>query len=199
MHSTLKMKVLIIIAHPRKTSMTHQVKDAFEKGLLDTGHQVDTLDLYEIGFDPVMKEQDEPDWSNPTQRFSDDIHFEMERLAQYDALVFAFPLYWSSTPAILKGYIDRVLNLGFAYGPDAKLNFEKILWLTVAAATPKQMAKNDHGKSIEHIFNAGIANFCGVEKSKTALFLETRVFTPRDQLAKHIDDAYQEGLTFQDW
>ncbi|CAO3633151.1 unnamed protein product [Mucor hiemalis] len=119
------MKVLIILAHPRnQTSMTRQIKDSFAACLEKTGNQVDTRDLYDLKFNPVMYEQDEPKHTKEVQEFSKQVHEEMERISKYDALVFAFPIYWFHLPAILKGYIDRVSNYTFAYGAGAHLEHQ---------------------------------------------------------------------------
>src|SRR5262249_33129806 len=48
--------------------------------------------------------------------FAADIAREQRRLEWSEVLIFNFPLYWFSVPAILKGWIDRVLSVGFAYG-----------------------------------------------------------------------------------
>ncbi|CAO3617637.1 unnamed protein product [Mucor hiemalis] len=121
----------------------------------------------------------------------------MERLSKYDALVFAFPLYWFHLPAVLKGYIDRVFNYTFAYGAGAHLEHQKILWLTVAGAFVEQLESNGLKKTVETLFNVGIANFCGVAKSKVKFFYETQGNKPH--LKNHITDAYQEGLHFEKW
>lgn len=192
------MKVLIILAHPRnKTSMTRQISDSFAAGLEKAGNQVDTLNLFDLKFNPIMYEQDEPKHEIDEQQFTEQVHAEMERLSKYDALVFAFPLYWFHLPAILKGYVDRVFNYTYAYGRGAHLKHQKILWLTVAGASEAQLESNNMKATIENSFNVGIAGFCKVEKSKVKFFYETKGNKPH--IKDHLPDAYQEGLKFNEW
>jgi putative NADPH-quinone reductase len=71
------MKVLIILAHPRDNSLVYSIKNEFEKGLTDSGHEVNTLDLYKVGFDPILREQDEPQWFEETQAHTEEVLKEM--------------------------------------------------------------------------------------------------------------------------
>lgn len=192
------MKILIILAHPRDTSLTYQVKASFEKGLEESDHQVDTLDLYKTKFNPVLFEEDEPEWSAETQKFSDEVYQEMDRLMKYDSVVFAFPLYWSSMPAIMKGYVDRIWNYTLAYGPGSKLKIEKVLFLILVGVVEKNSETQISQKSISANLH-NMISFCGqVPKIKTKMFFGTITRNP-DTGKKHISDAYEEGLSFEKW
>lgn len=63
------MKVLTVVTHPRVNSFTFAVTERFVQGLQDAGHETEVLDLHRIGFDPVLWEADEPDWSDPGKVF----------------------------------------------------------------------------------------------------------------------------------
>ncbi|MOA52701.1 Glutathione-regulated potassium-efflux system ancillary protein KefF [compost metagenome] len=58
--------------------------------------------------------------------YSPEVEAEMERMKKHDALAYVFPVWWYNLPAMLKGYIDRVWNNGFAYGSN-KLHHKKVL------------------------------------------------------------------------
>lgn len=64
------MKVLTVVSHPRKDSLTFKVADRFVQGLADAGHDYEILDLHGIGFDPILKGVDEPDLTVAEQSFS---------------------------------------------------------------------------------------------------------------------------------
>src|SRR5262245_36872359 len=113
------MKILLVLAHPRRDSLTGQVADAFAEAAIANGHQVDWADLVRECFDPVLREADEPDWTDPGKIYSPEVLREMARIRRNDATVMVFPVWWWSMPAILKGWIDRVWNRGFAYGGGA--------------------------------------------------------------------------------
>jgi NAD(P)H dehydrogenase (quinone) len=124
------MKVLIVHAHPEPKSFSSALKfaavDVFQEG----GHEVHVSDLYAMRFNPVASADDFGKRANPdycvyaleqrngvsTKTISPDIQIELDKLMECDLLVLNFPLFWFSTPAILKGWIDRVLVSGAVYG-----------------------------------------------------------------------------------
>ncbi|KAF1804693.1 flavoprotein-like protein [Mucor lusitanicus] len=193
------MKVLIVLAHPRENSLVHSVKNKFEQGLIDSGHQVTTLDLFKVGFDPVLREEDEPHYDREEQVFSKEVHEEMERINQHDALVFVFPLYWSNMPAIMKGYIDRVLNLGYAYSPWSSntMKVKKVFWMTTTGASEAIHNKRDHITFLKYYFNKVIAGYCKIENSRVKIFDDA--LNKELAINNHLPQAYQEGLDFDKW
>jgi putative NADPH-quinone reductase len=187
------VKVLTVVAHPRTNSLTFAAADRFVQGLIYAGHETEVLDLHRSGFDPVLREADEPDWTGH-KRYSPEVETEIERMKNHDALAYIFPLWWYSMPAILKGYIDRVWNYGFAYGP-SKLPHQHVLWLTLAAASPADLEKREYNKMITHYLNVGLANYTGIPNSKVEFLYETLDGRPEhtENLLSH---AYHLGLNF---
>lgn len=120
------MNILVTVAHPREESLTFSLMHALLRGLADAGHTTEVLDLYRSNFSPVLEEVDEPAWNQENQTYSRKVDEEMQRMNRHDALVYVFPLWWWSMPAMLKGYIDRVWNYGYAYGP-SRLPHQKVL------------------------------------------------------------------------
>lgn len=159
------MRVLTVYAHHNPRSFCHAVLQRFTEGLRDAGHTSEVVDLHAIGFDPVLRECDGPDWiddsvpddvlghmqvrrsliesaRNPLRRLlvkrwiggrSDrelvrrvhalgppsDVAEQQAKVARADALAFVAPVYFVGFPAILKGWIERVFSLGFAFGMTA--------------------------------------------------------------------------------
>lgn len=124
------MNILIVHAHPEPRSFCAAMKDAAVETLAGAGHAVVVSDLYALGFDPVASPADFRDRANPdylvyaleqrhayeTGSLAPDIAAEVEKLKACDLLLLSFPLFWFSVPAILKGWIDRVLLSGLTYG-----------------------------------------------------------------------------------
>lgn len=124
------MKVLLIYAHPEPRSLNGALKDFAVRHLQKAGHEVQVSDLYAMrwkaGFDaddssalPVgdawrATRDSQYAFAHGTQRA--DITGEQEKLLWADTVIFQFPLWWFSMPAIMKGWIDRVYAYGFAYG-----------------------------------------------------------------------------------
>ena len=188
------MKVLTVVSHPRVKSLTFSATHRFVQGLKTAGHQTDILDLHRIGFDPVLREADEPNWNMSRPQYSAEVEREIERMQQYDALAYVFPLWWYSMPAMLKGYIERVWNYGFAYGSN-RLSHKHILWLILAAASPADLAKRDYDKMIAHQLNVGLANYVGIESTRIGYLYETLKEDPQ-HIEMLLEQAYQYGLNY---
>jgi NAD(P)H dehydrogenase (quinone) len=124
------MNVLIVLAHPEPKSFNHAMKDVAVRTFQEQGHAVQVSDLYAMQFNPVLDRHDfgapaNPDYFKPqfeqmqaaaNQTFAPDVAAEQEKLRWADLVIFQFPLWWFSMPAMLKGWMDRVLAMGFAYG-----------------------------------------------------------------------------------
>ena len=124
------MRVLLVYAHPEPTSFTAALKNTALDALRQTGHDVEVSDLYGEGFNPVAGRHDflsiaepsrfhyqtEQGHAHRTRTFAPDIEREQQRFVRADLVVWLYPIWWGNVPAILKGWFDRVLAYGFAYG-----------------------------------------------------------------------------------
>jgi NAD(P)H dehydrogenase (quinone) len=124
------MNVLIIHAHPEPNSFNGALTRRAIHVLEEQGCTVRVSDLYAMGWDPVssrknfsttkdstfFKPQAEEVYAAEHGGFAPDIQAEMDKVVWCDTLIFQFPLWWFSIPAILKGWVDRVFAMGFAYG-----------------------------------------------------------------------------------
>lgn len=124
------MKILIVYAHPEPKSFNGSLRDLAVETLTGAGHEVRVSDLYAMEFNPVTGRHDFQEQANPeyfriqneqkhaaeTGTFAPDLKAEMEKVVWADFLIFQFPLWWFGIPAILKGWVDRVFAVGFAYG-----------------------------------------------------------------------------------
>jgi len=120
------VNVLIVHAHPEPQSFTASMMQLARDTLSAAGHTVVVSDLYAMGWNPVASAADFAARKNPDylvyaleQRhgyeqggLAPDILAEVEKLKAADLIIFSFPLYWFSEPAMLKGWIDRVLISG---------------------------------------------------------------------------------------
>ncbi|RQW64366.1 NAD(P)H-dependent oxidoreductase [Vibrio viridaestus] len=124
------MNVLVVYAHPEPTSLNGAIKLEIVKHLQSLRHDVKVSDLYAMNWKAVLNEQDRTD-KDPSTPFhpsedsreafvngtqSADITQEQEKLLWADLVIFQFPLWWFSMPAIMKGWFERVYAFGFAYG-----------------------------------------------------------------------------------
>jgi NAD(P)H dehydrogenase (quinone) len=110
------MNVLIVYAHPSPISYNSALKDAAVEALVNRGANVRVSDLYAMNFNPVAMLEDTIVPANP-EDVPEDLRLEREKVAWADYLIFQFPMWWTSAPAIVKGWFDRVFAANFAYGP----------------------------------------------------------------------------------
>jgi NAD(P)H dehydrogenase (quinone) len=154
------MKVLIIYAHPNPMSFTNAILNHFVKGLKETGHQYEIVDLYKIKFNPIFQDMDSAFFvdedmpkdlfqkmdmrkmiielaGGPVKRFvakwyiknkSDqeliklinsqkpkDVLIQQKKVSEADVLAIITQVFWMHFPALVKGWMERVLTYGFAY------------------------------------------------------------------------------------
>ncbi|MEG8280441.1 NAD(P)H oxidoreductase [Streptomyces sp. AHA2] len=164
---------LVVVAHHRPDSLTAHTARRAAARLEAAGYRVDLLDLHAEGFDPRMNLADQPDWGNREKRYSDEAHAHMQRVLDADAIVAVFPVYWQSVPALLKGWIDRVWNYGFAYGRSRpRLAGKRILWLGLAGATADDAVVAGMQTLLEANLSEGIAYYCGFSHSAVGLLTD---------------------------
>ena len=128
------MNVLIVYAHEEPRSFNAALKNTAIKTFEDQGHQVVVSDLDRMGFKAVgdstdflerkdrhvLVRQTEERYSSNLGTLAPDILLEQRKVLDCQLLIFQFPLWWFSMPAILKGWVDRVLTMGFAYDQDGR-------------------------------------------------------------------------------
>jgi len=105
------MSISVILAHPRTVSLNHAIADACVNHLRGSGHAVHFHDLYAEGFEPLL----------PSAEFSHNatlppaLRVHCEEIAEASGIVIVHPNWWGQPPAILKGWVDRVIRPGVAY------------------------------------------------------------------------------------
>lgn len=130
------MKIFFVYAHSQEASFNAALLDTAVETARAEGHEVIVSDLYAMNFNPVASEADfkarrfpghlqydrEQKHAVQTGTFSDDIAAEIEKLLWCDMVIFQFPLWWYGTPAIMKGWFDRVFANGLMYGQLGRFN-----------------------------------------------------------------------------
>lgn len=124
------MNVFLVFAHPEPQSFNGALVRTAVAALEAAGHAVQVSDLYALSFAPVsgrhnfttthdaafFKQQAEELYATAHDGFAADIEVELQKLAWCDVMIWQFPLWWFSVPAVLKGWVDRVFAMGRAYG-----------------------------------------------------------------------------------
>ena len=108
------MRILVVYAHPVETSYQAALHQRVVASLRQAGHEVDDCDLYAEAFDPVMSRAERLGYHDvPANRLP--VQGYVDRLLRAEALVLCFPTWCFGLPAILKGFLDRVMMPGVAF------------------------------------------------------------------------------------
>ncbi|XP_063070795.1 NAD(P)H dehydrogenase [quinone] 1-like isoform X1 [Engraulis encrasicolus] len=185
--------VLIVYAHQSAGSFNAAAKDAAVELLTAQGYKVVVSDLYAMGFKATatkeditgeLKNADHFRYGEETKvaweenRLSADLVEEHKKVSEADLIIFQFPMYWFSMPAIMKGWIDRVLTQGFAYTPEKRYSQgpfkEKLAMLSFTTGSQESMFNSngingDMNVTLWPIQN-GILYYCGFQVLAPQIF-----------------------------
>lgn len=190
------MNVLAILAHPSPKSLNRALLDTLAEGLRESGHTVRINDLYESGFNPVLTSEDLSAAKNGSG--AEDILREQELLRWAEGLVLVYPIWWHAMPAVLKGWIDRVFQFGFAFRSDSNgvqglLTHRKALILATAGNTEDEM--QDALDSVIRPISEGTLKYCGIQNVQTRIFYSTAKMND-DARARIFAETRDLGLRF---
>lgn len=138
------MKVFIVYCHPSADSFTKNMCDSFIKGVSDSGNEYVISDLYKMGFQTDMTEEEylrDANYRN-TPDVAADVLAEQEKINSADAIAFIYPVFWTEAPAKLVGWFDRVWTYGFAYGEKTMKVLDKAVVLCSAGNPVERLEEN---------------------------------------------------------
>jgi NAD(P)H dehydrogenase (quinone) len=204
------MNVLIVYAHQEPASLTAAMKNTAMDVLSRQGHSVVISDLYAQGFSAVAQKWDFVTTSGKhfnymlEQRhaaqldfaFSPDIVGEIEKIQQASLILFIFPMWWYSVPAIMKGWFDRVLAMGVAWDTgriyETGLLRGKQAMLITTAGAPAEFFKREgrHRAAVNdilHPIHHTTLGFCGLNVHEPFVALNVLGSAPQ-MLDKALED-----------
>lgn len=162
------MHVSLILGHPHPGSFNHAIAEAAREVLVSAGHTVVFHDLYAEKFDPILPYEEIP----ADAQLDPVVEEHCREVAVADGFIFVHPDWWHMPPAILKGWVDRVLRSGVAYAfrPDetGKVSFVTLLkaqraLVFTTSNTPAAMEQDLYGDPLENLWTRCILNYCGVK------------------------------------
>jgi putative NADPH-quinone reductase len=182
------MKVLVILAHQRQGSFCHAITGAAVEQLQANGHETIVHDLYQEGFDPVL----------PDSEIGRDVEIDptvkqhCDELMAVDGYLVIHPNWWAGPPAILKGWVDRVVRQGLAYsfsegGVVGHLAGKKAVVITTSN-TPRDLELKVFGDPLENLWKTCIFGFCGVDDFLRRNF-ESIVLSTAEERAGWIEET----------
>jgi hypothetical protein len=123
-------RVLVIFGHPTTESLCGALANAYIVAAEKAGHQVRRINLAELSFDPLLRHG----YAEP-QELEPDLRNAQDQLKWAEHVVFIYPIWWGSMPALMKGFIDRTFLPGFAF----KYHKRSPLWSRLLAGRTAEL------------------------------------------------------------
>ena len=197
------MKTLIVFNHPHEGSYCTSILHAAEKGLKAGGHPCRIINLDKDGFDPVMRSKDLKAFAMAGKDM-DDALLEVDPLVMKykedlewaEHLVMIFPIWWMTSPAMTKGFIDKVIFPAIAYTMEdgrlkSRLPLERVTIITTMN-TPAEAYRDMFNNALEGSLINGTFKKIGIEDVRWISLNEVRQAS--DELRKswltHIEETF---------
>ncbi len=187
------MKISVILAHPNKNSFNHAIAATIVESLKQNGHDYWLHDLYAENFDPVL----------PFEEFAKAaslppaIKQHCQEIAAADGIIIIHPNWWGQPPAILKGWIDRIIRPGLAYEflegddgegiPNGLLNAQSALVFNTSN-TETEREKSVFGDPLETLWKNCVFDLCGVTTFQRTMF-NIVIISSEEQRQKWLTDV----------
>lgn len=114
------MRVGVVLAHPNPDSFAHELARRAVTGLTTAGHDVELVDLGAIGFRAAMSPDERTAYHGAHPVLDPQVQSQVDLVRSVDALVFVYPTWWSGLPAVLKGWLERVMVPGVGFRFDER-------------------------------------------------------------------------------
>ncbi|MEO0881091.1 MAG: NAD(P)H-dependent oxidoreductase [Pseudomonadota bacterium] len=106
----MSAKIFSWVGHPAKTSVSHMLADAYERGAREQGADIRRMNMSEMNFDPNLA-----DGYNTIQPLENDLEIWQDNIVWADHVAWFYPMWWGGMPAKMKGALDRALLPGFGF------------------------------------------------------------------------------------
>ena len=169
------MQISVILAHPNKESFNHAIAYTVIETLRQNGHIVLFHDLYEEKFDPILPAEEIPKGAS----LPPEIKKHCIEISEADGIIIIHPNWWGQPPAILTGWIDRIIRPDVAYefidGDDGEgvpngLLKAKTAIVFNTSNTETEREKNVFGDPLETIWKNCIFDLCGIKDFSRKMF-----------------------------
>ncbi|MBR8537296.1 NAD(P)H-dependent oxidoreductase [Carboxylicivirga sediminis] len=187
-------KILIINGHPDKESLCTELARYYQSGAQEAGAQCQLINLGELEFSPVLKYG-----YRKRTTLEPDLEMAWKGIQEADHLVFVYPTWWGTQPALLKGFIDRVFLPGFAFQyRENSLLWDKLLKgksarLIVTMDTPGWYYRWVYQRPGHNAMRKCVLNFCGVKPVKITSFRPVKASSEQTRL-KWLEKVRRLGI-----
>jgi putative NADPH-quinone reductase len=164
-------KIMIVVGHPQEHTLCEAMGNAYKKGAEGAGHEVKLFALAKMQFDPILHEG-----YRREQPLEPDLRSAYEALAACDHLVLIFPLWCGDMPAIMKGFIERILqpDLLARQGTENAMNWNifanKSARIVMTMGMPVSIYRFWYGGHALKLLTRNILHFIGIRPVRHTLF-----------------------------
>jgi len=158
---------VVILAHPNPRSFNASVANIYSETVRSCGQDVIVRDLYALGFDPVLKDEERPHEHGIT--LSADVQKEIDVIRGADIYVLIYPIWFGMPPAMMKGYIDRVLGAGATAreiqnrSAEGVLNGRQMLSITTSGARDVWLDEQGQVESLRNLSTRYLFHAFGIK------------------------------------
>jgi NAD(P)H dehydrogenase (quinone) len=172
---------LIVLGHPGPEGLNHAVAARYGDAVRACGQEPVLRDLYSLAFDPRLTSAERSASGQGTP--GDDVRTELDLIRDCEVIALVFPIWFGMPPAIIKGYVDRVLGAGFTAAnlktstPSALLHGKRLIIFSSSASTRPRLEEQGQWQGLRQAFD---------------LYLQT-VFGFREVQHVHFDAVVEDG------
>ncbi|MEG3145192.1 NAD(P)H-dependent oxidoreductase [Sphingomonas sp. RT2P30] len=188
---------VVILSHPDPDSFNHSVARTYCETVRGAGQEVVLRDLYAIGFDPVLKAIERPGPRHPHPLR--DVADELEIIRRSDLFVLVYPIWFGSAPAMLKGYVDRVLGTAVVPqaiqegNPTSLLGDKTLLSFTTSGTRRVWLDEQGEQSALETVFDRYLMHAFGMREEKHVHFDHITEDLTERFAAQHLQDVKDEA------
>lgn len=189
-------KIMIVVGHPQRNTLCEALGNAYQGAAQAAGHKVDLFRLAEMDFDPILH-----DGYRKTQPLEPDLQAAYKSLCDCDHLVLVFPLWCGDMPALMKGFIERILqpDLIAREKTENAMNWSifqnKTGRIVMTMGMPVSIYRFWYGGHALKLLTRNILNFIGIKPVRHTLFGMVATSTPqtRDRWVEQVRQLGQQG------
>jgi len=191
-------KHAVILCHPAETSFNRAVADRYVEAARARGHEAVLRDLYRLGFDPVLREEERQ--GHPAA----DVNAEWGVLGKPDVFVLIYPIWFGAPPAMLVGYIDRVFGAGRERGaggeggPGTLLEGKHLVSLTSSGSMRAWLSEKGVLGSLRTVYDRYLSDVFGFAETARYHFDGITADLPERDVRQHlaeVDKAAREVMS----
>lgn len=175
----MTIRTLLILGHPNPASFNAALADAYATAAQEAGREIRRLDLHALRFDPILHAA-----YRGEQALEADLQAAQTDMLWAEEIVWIYPVWWGGLPALLKGFLDRVLLPGFAYKfHPGHLRWDRLLKgrttrIIVTQDTPGWYDRFAYGRPAWRQMKHTVLAFCGLKLLSSTLYAPVVSSTP---------------------